>query len=69
VILKYAVEELASAVVVFHNHPSGNIKPSEADKKITSKLKEALSYCDIVLLDHLIVCENDYCSFSDEGLL
>ncbi|MFT6715815.1 MAG: DNA repair protein RadC [Saprospiraceae bacterium] len=69
VILKYAVDELASAVVVFHNHPSGNAMASEADKKITHKLKQALSFCDIALLDHLIVCEDEYYSFSDEGLL
>jgi DNA repair protein RadC len=69
VILKYAVEELASGVVVFHNHPSGNTKPSESDRKITKKLKEALAYCDIALLDHLIICTDDYYSFSDEGLL
>lgn len=69
VILKYAVDELASSLVVFHNHPSGNAKPSVADKNITNKLKEALSYCDITLLDHLIVCEQEYYSFSDEGML
>jgi len=69
VILKYAVEELASSVVVFHNHPSGNTSPSEADKRITIKLKEALTFCDIALLDHLVVCTDDYYSFSDEGLL
>ncbi|MFT6747037.1 MAG: DNA repair protein RadC [Glaciecola sp.] len=69
VIIKYVVDELASAVVVFHNHPSGNAKPSTADEKITKKLKEALSLCDIVLLDHLIVCEQDFYSFSDEGMM
>jgi DNA repair protein RadC len=69
VILKYAVEELASSVVVFHNHPSGNINPSGADKKITEKLKQALALCDIALLDHLIICDHHFYSFSDEGLL
>lgn len=69
IILKYAVNELASNVVVFHNHPSGSCLPSKADLQITTKLKEALAYCDIVLLDHLIVADHDYYSFSDEGLL
>lgn len=69
VVLKYAIEELASAVIVFHNHPSGNCVPSKADHLVTEKLQKALSYCDIKLLDHIIVCPSSYYSFSDEDLL
>lgn len=68
-IVKFCIEHLASAAIVFHNHPSGNKAPSEADKKITAKIKQALSYCDIDLLDHLIICHHEYYSFSDEGIL
>lgn len=68
-IVKFCIEQLASAAVVFHNHPSGNSKASEADKKITYKLKQALQLCDVNLLDHLVVCQSSYFSFSDEGLL
>lgn len=68
-IIKFCVEHLASSAIVFHNHPSGNKMPSQADKKITEKIKLALSYCDITLLDHLIICNQSYYSFSDEGLL
>ena len=57
----------ASSVIIAHNHPSGNLKPSEADIKLTRKLKEAGNYLDIVLLDHIIVSKNGYYSFVDES--
>ncbi len=69
IILKKAIEKLASSVILCHNHPSGNTDPSEADIGITRKLKEAAEVMDIKLLDHLIVADNSYFSFLDEGIL
>ena len=68
-IMKKAVEHLASGIIVCHNHPSGNLNPSEADSKITRKIKEAGEIMDIQLLDHLIISDKDYYSFADNGLL
>jgi len=68
-ILKKAIELLSSAMIICHNHPSGNIDPSESDKQITGKLKVAANQMDIKLLDHIIVTDNSYFSFSDEGLI
>ncbi len=68
-IFKYAMEELASYVVLIHNHPSGNINPSQADIKLTSKMKEAGKFMDIPILDHIIFCNESYFSFADESLL
>lgn len=69
VIMKKAIESLASGIIVCHNHPSGNLNPSEADTRITRKIKEAGELLDIQLLDHLIISENDYYSFADNGAL
>ena len=69
IILKKAIEKLASSVILCHNHPSGNIEPSDADIGITRKLKEAAEIMDIKLLDHIIVADNSYFSFLDEGIL
>ena len=69
IILKYAVETLCSSVIFVHNHPSGNLFPSQADKDITIKLQNALRFFDVQLLDHLILCDDKYYSFADEGLL
>ena len=52
-----------------HNHPSGNTQPSDADKKLTKKVNEAGKLLDIVILDHIIVGEESFFSFADEGLL
>lgn len=68
-ILKYAIDKRATSLIVSHNHPSGNIKPSEADINITKKIKNAAALMDISLLDHIIVAEKSYFSFADEGLL
>jgi DNA repair protein RadC len=68
-VMKNAIECLASGIVVCHNHPSGNLNPSESDTKITRKIKEAGDLMDIQLLDHLIISEKDYYSFADNGLL
>lgn len=59
----------ASSIIIVHNHPSGNLKPSTTDKKITNKIKKAGQYLDIVLLDHLIISKDGYYSFSDNGLI
>ncbi len=68
-ILKPAIELLASGIIICHNHPSGNSNPSENDKRITEKLKSSASQMDIKLLDHIVVCENSYFSFCDENIL
>lgn len=68
-IMKKAVEYLASGIIVCHNHPSGNLNPSESDSNITRKLKESGNIMDIQLLDHLIITDKDYYSFADNGSL
>jgi DNA repair protein RadC len=68
-VCKYVVDTLAQAVVVCHNHPSGNTKPSEPDKSITQNLKNALKFFGVKLLDHIILTENSYYSFADNGEL
>lgn len=69
IIFKAALEHRASSLILVHNHPSGNTKPSEADLKITKKLKEAGALLDIPVLDHLIFTDGGYYSFADEGIL
>ena len=69
IIIKNAVLLTASGVIVAHNHPSGNLNPSESDIKITTKIKEAGNLLDIQLLDHLIIYDSDYYSFADNGVL
>lgn len=69
IILKHGVELLASSIILCHNHPSGNIQPSNADVLITEKIKEAANFLDIQVLDHLIISANSYFSFADEGKL
>lgn len=68
-ILKAAIEIKATGIVLTHNHPSGNLKPSQSDKNLTDKIKNAASFLDISLLDHIIVSNQGYFSFADEGLL
>jgi DNA repair protein RadC len=67
--LKTALEVGAVALILAHNHPSGTLKPSEADKNLTQKLKNAAQSLDIKILDHLIITESNYFSFADESLL
>ncbi|HET6993600.1 MAG TPA: JAB domain-containing protein [Chitinophagaceae bacterium] len=55
--------------MLFHNHPSGSLKPSRADQELTEKIKKASAYFDIKVMDHIIVSENGYYSFADEGLI
>lgn len=69
IILSVALKSLATGIILIHNHPSGNLKPSSDDIKITKKLKESCKLLDIELLDHLIITKDNYFSFADEGLL
>lgn len=69
IICKYAVESLCTGVILCHNHPSGTLIPSQADKDITSKVKLALNLFDVKVLDHIILTEDSYFSFADEGIL
>ncbi|MBW1618595.1 JAB domain-containing protein [Empedobacter falsenii] len=68
-IMGMALKANASALVITHNHPSGNLNASESDKRITSKIKECCELFDIRLLDHIIMVKNSYLSFADEGIL
>ena len=69
VILKKALEEDATSIVLCHNHPSGNPQPSRADEELTKKIKEAATYFDIKVIDHIIVSEEGFYSFADDGIL
>jgi DNA repair protein RadC len=69
IIIKKALEENAVNIILSHNHPSGNLKPSLADEELTRKIKEAARLFDIRVLDHIIVSEDGYYSFADEGIL
>ena len=68
-ILATAIKALAVSIILSHNHPSGNLKPSRADEEITIKINEAAKYHDIKVLDHIIITAEEYYSFADEGLL
>ena len=68
-ILKKAVEQDATSIILSHNHPSGNLQPSQADDDITKKIKMAASYFDIRVLDHLIISDDGFYSFADEGMI
>lgn len=68
-ILREAINHYASGIILGHNHPSGNCVPSSQDSAITRKLKEAAKWMDIVLLDHIIVCGENYYSFADNGII
>jgi DNA repair protein RadC len=69
IILKKAMDVEATSIILCHNHPSGNLKPSKADTALTTKIKQAASYFDIDVADHIIVSEDGYYSFADGGLL
>lgn len=68
-VLVAAVKTNACKIIISHNHPSGNLKPSRADELLTQKIKLAAEFHDIRLFDHVIVSTEGYFSFSDEGLL
>ncbi|MFN8288979.1 MAG: JAB domain-containing protein [Chitinophagaceae bacterium] len=69
IILAIALKVASSKIVLGHNHPSGNLKPSKSDIALTLKLKVAASYHDIEILDHIIVTSEKFLSFASEGLL
>lgn len=69
IILKKALEENAVSLILCHNHPSGNLRPSKADEELTAKIKEAARYLDIRVIDHVIVSDEGYFSFADEGMI
>jgi DNA repair protein RadC len=69
IIFERALDDKASALILVHNHPSGQQKPSTADVSLTEKLVKFGKYIDLPVLDHLIFCENGYFSFADEGLI
>ena len=66
-VAKFVVDSLASGIIIAHNHPSGNLQPSQADIQITNKIKEIVKLLDSTLLDHIILTKESYYSFSDEG--
>ena len=70
IILATALKSLSTAIIIAHNHPSGKLEPSDADKKITKRLSDACKLLDLALLDHIILApENAYFSFADNGLI
>ena len=64
-----ALKSNASGIIITHNHPSGNLKPSDADIELTKKIKKCADFLDITLIDHIIVTKNGFFSFSNEGKL
>jgi len=69
IIMKHALDYLAASIFISHNHPSGSLRPSKADRELTQKIKNAGQLLDITLVDHLIIGQQDYFSFADEGIL
>ncbi len=69
VVMKLAVEAMATGIILVHNHPSGTPHPSKEDKGLTKQIQEAAKYLDFRVLDHLIIFGNNYYSFADEGIL
>ena len=69
IILKNALEKMAVSLLLCHNHPSGTMEASDADLKITRKIKQAAEVMDISVLDHIIIGQNRYLSLADEGML
>jgi DNA repair protein RadC len=67
IVMKYAVESLASGIILCHNHPSGNLKPSTADDDITRRINEACKLLDTQLLDHIILTETSYYSYRESS--
>lgn len=68
-LLKHAINALASGIILCHNHPSGNLRPSHADDQLTRHVAQAVKLMDMQLLDHVIIADNRYYSYSDEGKL
>jgi len=68
-LFKYALDHLATGIILCHNHPSGNLFPSAADKLLTNKIVDGAKFLDIRILDHVIIARDEYFSFADEHLL
>ena len=68
-IFKVAIDKLASGIILCHNHPSGNLNPSQADTNLTKQVKQAADIFTIILLDHIIIGDSNYYSFADNGLV
>lgn len=66
VIMTIALQSSATSLILAHNHPSGNLKPSDADRKMTDKIKQACNLLDIILLDHIILTDESYYSFTEQ---
>jgi len=69
IIFSHALSKKSSAIILAHNHPSGSLKPSEADLRLTKQLASFGKYIDLEILDHLIFSDNNYFSFADEGVM
>jgi DNA repair protein RadC len=69
VVMTIALNNASSSIILAHNHPSGNLKPSEGDKAITEKIRKACAFFDMKLLDHLIITDESYFSFNEGGLI
>ncbi len=69
IVFQSALLANCSSLILFHNHPSQNLNPSEADKQITQKIAKSGQFLDITLLDHIIITESSYFSFADKGIL
>ena len=68
-VLRYAISNLTQAMIITHNHPSGNTKPGTSDKEIAKRIGKALEFIDVKLLDNIILTKDSYFSFADNGLL
>lgn len=69
VVMTIALQNASSSIILAHNHPSGNLKPSEGDRAVTEKIRKACEFFDMKLLDHLIITDESYFAFSENGLL
>lgn len=69
IVFQYAIKTNASGIILSHNHPSGNPQPSETDKQLTQKIKAGAKLLDMSLIDHVIMTEENYFSFADDGIL
>ena len=69
ILFKMALEHLSTAILLIHNHPSGQLRPSQADKEITKKIAQAGEHLEIRLLDHIIISRESYYSFADENMM
>ena len=69
IIFKLAIQNVCSSIILFHNHPSGNLQPSESDIRLTKKIKSGGALIDVKVLDHIIISDRKYYSFADDGII